>query len=159
MTTASKGTAWMLLPWGILGAALSGLAFMASLAARDPSFSLEQDYYRKATAWDDELAQRRENERLGWTLSPSPVRSGVELALHARGGEPLPGASGKVEAFAIARSQAVQEAPLREVGPGRYAADVRFSRSGLWELRVTVQRGADTFTQVLRLDAPREGGS
>jgi nitrogen fixation protein FixH len=156
MTTATNDKLWMLFPWALLGTALAGLGLMASLAAKDPSFSLEQDYYRKATAWEHEQAQRANNARLGWTLAPAQTPGGVELTLRGPNGDQLAGATGELEAFAIVRAQNVQAVPLREVAPGKYTAPVRFSRAGLWELRATLHRGAETFTSTLRINAAAE---
>jgi nitrogen fixation protein FixH len=153
MTTATHDKLWMLFPWALLGTALAGLGLMASIAAKDPSFSLEKDYYRKATAWEQEQAQRAKNARLGWTLAPAQTEEGAELTLRARNGESIAGATGEVEAFAIVRAQTVQTVKLREIAPGKYVAPVRFSRAGLWELRATLHRGEDTFTSTLRIDA------
>ncbi len=157
MTTATNDKLWMLLPWALLGTALAGLGVMASLAAKDPSFSLEKDYYQKATAWEAEQAQRAKNARLGWSLAPMQTADGVLLTLRTTEGKPVAGASGEVEAFAIVRAQNAQNVQLREVSPGQYAAPVRFSRAGLWELRATLHHGEDTFTNTLRIDAVREG--
>lgn len=158
MTTALRDKIWMLLPWALLGSALTGWGFMASLAARDPGFSLEPDYYRKASSWDQEQAQRAENARLGWKLVAEKAGSRVQLVVDASDGR-VSGASGEVEAFAIARASDVQKVELREVGPGRYAAPIRFTRPGLWELRATVRKGADKFTQTLRVEISAEGDS
>jgi nitrogen fixation protein FixH len=157
MTTASNDKLWMLFPWALLGTALAGLGLMASIAAKDPSFSLEKDYYRKATAWEQEQAQRAKNALLGWTVVPAQTAGGALLTLRSQNGEPIAGAAGEVEAFAIARAQNVQTVPLREIAPGKYEAPVHFSRAGLWELRATLHRAEDTFTSTLRIDAAAQG--
>jgi nitrogen fixation protein FixH len=157
MTTATNDKLWMLFPWALLGTALAGLGLMASLAAKDPSFSLEKDYYQKATAWEAEQAQRAKNARLGWSLASAQTVDGALLTLRTTEGEPVAGASGEIEAFAIVRAQNAQNVQLREVAPGQYLAPVRFERPGLWELRATLHRGEDTFTSTLRMDAVREG--
>ena len=103
MTTATNDKLWMLFPWALLGTALAGLGLMASLAAKDPSFSLEKDYYQKATTWEAEQAQRAKNARLGWSLAPTQTADGALLTLRTKEGEPVAGATGEVEAFAIVR--------------------------------------------------------
>lgn len=157
MTTLSNDKLWMLLPWALLGTGLVGWGYMASLAVRDPGFSLERDYYRKATAWDEEQQKRAQSARLGWHLTPRQAGNGVELSLTGKADEALSGASGQLEAFAVARASAIQTVALRETAPGKYEAPVQLSRPGLWELRVTLKRGADTFTETVRLDAVQEG--
>ncbi len=156
MTTLSNGKLWMLFPWALLGTGLVGWGFMASLAVRDPGFSLEKDYYRKATAWDAEQQKRAESAKLGWHVAPRQATGGVELTLTGKSHEALSGASGQLETFAVARASAIQIVALRETAPGTYVAPVRFSRPGLWELRMTLKRGADTFTETVRLDAAPE---
>ena len=93
MTILSNDKLWMLLPWALLGTGLVGWGFMASLAVRDPGFSLERDYYRKATAWDAEQQQRAQSAELGWHVTPRQAGSGVELSLTGRANEVMSGSS------------------------------------------------------------------
>ena len=147
----------------ILGATVVGNLYVMHLARSDPSFAVEADYYARAVHWDDELAQRRRNEALGWQLAPSLARVAgdstfLRVHLADAAGRPLGGAAVAVEAFAVARSARVERATLAEApdeAPGAYAGRLRMAQPGLWELRVVATRDGARFTAVRRVEAPR----
>ena len=156
---ASRGRAW---PWAIAAVlvATMGVNFwVMKLAAADPSVVVEADYYRKAVAYDAELAQDRINATLGWRIAPAlaPTPDGrtgdLHVTLRDAGGAPIVGATVQVDAFSILRSATVERRTLAADGAG-YRARFPLTASGQWELRFTATRGADRFTQVVRVDVP-----
>jgi nitrogen fixation protein FixH len=143
----------------ILGATVAANVWVATIASDDPSFAIEQDYYRKAVGWDSALAQGRENQRLGWRLTPAldPVGSAGGARLRATltdsMGTPISGASVRVSAIHISRANDVNRVTLMPTGPGVYDAPLDTRRSGQWELRFDVTAGAMHFTDVVRVEA------
>jgi hypothetical protein len=145
---------WAFVPAGLLVTMLAGLAVMAAIAAADPGFAVEKDYYQKAVAWDGELEQRADNARLGRTLTLDAralpgARAALVVGVSDASGNPVRGAKIDVEAFPNARSGDRQRLRL---GTGGYAGDLKLTRAGLWELRFTVTRGSERSTHVLRVD-------
>jgi len=148
-----KGSLW---PWVIAGAL--ALHVVASLvvvfvAASNPSYAVEEDYYQKALHWNDKRAQDRTNEELGWSLDLTvrpTVTPGEEPTLEVRladaGGEPVDGAVVAVETFHNARAGDILRASLDAVGEGVYRTTLPMRHNGRWELRFTVDRGLDHFT-------------
>jgi nitrogen fixation protein FixH len=135
---------------------------LVRLAVHDPSFSIEDGYYAKATSWDARRAQDAQNARLGWQLEAgwsSLPRGEIEVVLQPTdaSGATLTGLHVEVEAFAVVRSSSRVRATLVEGPPGEYRAPLRTFRAGLWELSFTAKRGADTFTLTKRVDLPGEG--
>ncbi len=59
---------------------------------------------------------------------------------------PLAGATVSVEAFHNARGDDIVRERLTDVGNGVYSAKPQMNRNGRWELRFTVDRGAEHFT-------------
>ena len=158
------GSYWKFVPAGLLGAMLTGLVTMATIAADDPSFAVESDYYKKAIAWDRELDQQGTNARLARkvtleTRSSSERVAALALRVADAGGAALDGAEVELEAFPNARAGERQRLVFTERRPGAYAAELALTRTGLWELRLTVTRGKDRTTHVLRVDFDREGGA
>lgn len=157
-----RGWYWPLAIVGLLAGSAGANLALVVIAARDASFAVEKDYYRKALAWDDAMAQERRNEALGWSvavdLARLPDRS-AEVRLTARvsdgTGAPLAGARVTVEALHNARASHVFAAALTPGSPGRYAATMPLARPGLWEVRVRVERGGDVFTRVVTRDLGR----
>jgi hypothetical protein len=139
---------------------VGGLVSLAQIAADDPGFSVEKDYYKKAVAWDAHREQERQNARLGWKLDVEARRGekgGVELvaALVDRTGTHVERADLAVEAFHNGRAADVLVAQLDEADGG-YRAALPVRRAGLWELRFTATRGSDTFTQIVRTEIDQE---
>lgn len=149
----SKGWYWPWLLGGLMTLVLGiNLAFVY-VATTDPSFAVEENYYRKALDWDRKRDQDRINAELGWTIdlavTPATADGGRRLLarLLDERGVPVEGASVHVEAFHNARAAYVLEADLRPVaqGPG-YSASLPLRRPGLWEFRFDVRRGGQRFT-------------
>jgi nitrogen fixation protein FixH len=144
---------WSLVPAGLLAAMLAGLGAMATIAVRDPGFATEQNYYEKAVHYDREIAQRTENARLDWKLEASVAAAGpssaIVLRIHERAG-PVTGARVGLVALRNATSSLVLSTQLSESAPGEYRGSLPLVRGGLWELRVSAERGAERFTQVER---------
>lgn len=121
-------------------------------ANSDPSFAVEEDYYAKAEAWDDKMAQDVANDALGWRLM---VTAGVPKAngswslaaiLVDEEGVAITDARVTVETFHRARARDVwRGAMVREGDSGSYLAAIPNPRVGLWEVRLVAQRGGQRF--------------
>lgn len=154
-----RGRAWPFAIAGILLAGVGANVGLIILASSDPSAAIEPDYYRKALAWDAEMAQQQRNIALGWSVH-SALQLGregadglLELTLADSSGRPLTGAEVTALVMHNARAAAVQSVALRETGKGHYTAHVAAQRPGLWEIRISVQREAQVFTARERLQA------
>ena len=126
------------------------------IATSDPSYAVEEDYYQKALAWDDRRAQERHSRELGWQLEVevAPAAAGNDPFLVARltdgNSQPLDGARVAVAAFHNARADQILRAEPAAAGAGSYACPLAMRRSGVWELRFTVDRGGERFTRTVR---------
>lgn len=150
------GQGWKYAPWIILGAASVGWYVMVRAALDDPGFALEENYYQKASNWDETSQLLRASEELGHRLLPLQFqRVGSEARLQVQltdaKGQPLTGRELQVQAFPNARAQDIQEVRLQEVGEGIYAGQLARPRLGLWELRWSAAQGEERWVQVTRL--------
>jgi nitrogen fixation protein FixH len=149
-------------PVALVGLLAAGVIFDVAflvVAARDPSFAVERDYYRKALDWDRTMAQDARNAELGWqaaaVLSPAPAPVGhsrLAVTVVDRAGKPVERAAVAAELFHNARSARVLEAALAGEPGGRYAGLVPAARPGLWEVRITVTRADAVFTRRLQVE-------
>ncbi len=150
----------MFVPVGLLVATVAGLGTMASIAARDPGFSLETNYYDRAVHWDREQAQWTENARLGLKVALAFERGprGTEVVARVvdRTGAPVRGAVVRAEAFANARAGERRFLELGEQADGSYRAPLPAARAGLWEVRFSVEQAGGRFTHTARADVPAE---
>jgi nitrogen fixation protein FixH len=154
------GAFWAMVPAILLGAALAGLGVMASIATHDPGFALETDYYQRAVHWDDEQAQQRANERLGYRLKLAvDGEAGLSLELGDRDGKLLRGATVTAEAFSNARAALRHNLRFTEAPDGTYRAALAHARPGLWEFRINVLSDGQHFTMVERADVPKARGA
>ena len=155
----SRGWYW---PVGLaallVGSAGANIALVV-ITSRDASFAVEPNYYAKALAWDETMAQQARNEALGWSLGlcvePAGERGRVTVAVRLTdsAGVPLEGARIAIEALHNARANQVLTAALEPRGLD-YAAAMPLARPGLWEFRARVTRGPDVFTATLMRDVP-----
>ncbi len=159
---------WVGLICALLGGQIALLLIMTYLATADASFSVEPNYYQKGLNWDETAVQLRKNEQLGWSLdlqlgedADEFNERAVACTLTDREGRPLDGATIDVIAFPHARGSQRTAITLLGVGDGRYEAQSRFRRAGLWEFRFVVQRGPETFTctQKRKLEPPGDSQS
>ena len=157
-----SGIGWPIGVAVVLALTVGANIWVAFIAGDDPSFAIEQDYYRKAVTWDSTLAQQRVNERLGWHLIPTlgAVGRGTTTPLTVRlvdsTGMPISDATVHVSAFFNARANTVVEAALTPDASG-YEARLPIAHAGAWELRFEVRRGDQRFTAVSRVDAVSGG--
>lgn len=145
---------WPYVPVALIVLMLSGLGTMAKIAADDPSFAVEENYYQKAVAYEAEQAQREANRALAWELGvESRVDHGdvvLGLTVKDRHGRRLDDATVRVVAFPNDRASQIVRFDLAP-GPehrGRFP----LSRRGLWELRFEVEHRGRRFTEVIRRD-------
>ena len=153
----SRGWYW---PVGLaallVGSAAANIA-LAFITSRDASFAVEPNYYAKALAWDERMAQEARNEALGWSLAlrvdPTAARDrmAVTARLVDRAGDPIQGARVDVEAFHNARASRILTTALAPSGEA-YAAMMPIDRPGLWEFRLRATRGSEVFAATLTSD-------
>lgn len=152
-------------PWAmaaLLGVTVAGNIWVMRIAAADPSFAIEPDYYAKAVTWDSTRAQAARNGELGWTLTAELLppdaqgRSRLTARLVDADGRAVGGASLRVEALHLARATEVVTAALEPADGDTYAATIPAARRGLWELRFEAMRDQDRFTATLRTDTTRD---
>jgi len=158
-----SGRFWASVPVALLTSLVGLELWLVRQAIADPSASVEDRYYAKAISWDAKMEQDRTNARLGWRARATVARASktsaeVTVGLEDPQGNRLSGARVDLSAFAIARSQQIVHSGLPEGAPGQYRATLPIGRAGLWELEFDVQRGADHFTEVVRIDVPSEVG-
>jgi nitrogen fixation protein FixH len=158
---------WVGLILALLAGQIVLMGSMVYLATSDATFAIEPDYYQKGLNWNVAAAQARQNERLGWSakieLGPDIRVTGertLTCALADRAGQPLDGATVDAVAFSHARGSDRTAVTLLPAASGQYEAPVRFTRAGVWEFRLAIQRGPDTFTYVEQRDVyPSTGNS
>ncbi len=152
-----RGLFWMLVPLGLLVVSVSGWLYMVAIAVDDPGFAVESDYYKKASNYDDVMAQASENSRLGWNaevlgFSWLPNGDGrLTMRVTDVEEQTLKSLVASADAFPVARSNRVQSLQFEQQAPGIFNALVVRPRVGLWEVRVTLENGAgEKATAVLR---------
>ena len=157
---------WALVPVALLLSSALGVGTMAIIAARDPHFATERDYYQKAIHWDQIQAQAATNQRLGYTVR-APASLGIDrqgrvtLEVEFSGGlgQQVRGGQLVGEAFANAYSAEVIRLVFSEPSPGIYQARFSTQHPGLWIFRIAGNAAAEHFTTDFRLDLTRVMGA
>lgn len=158
MTKPRAALFWAMVPVFLLGATLLGWGVMISIAVNDPSFSVEDRYYEKATHFDQREAELQASAELGFRANVQ-VEGGAPgqrptliVTLRDSGGAPVAGAALEAIAFFNARAANRQHLTLVEGAAGRYTAPFSANRRGLWEFRLRATRGSDVFVDRQRLE-------
>lgn len=147
----SAGRLWPVSIAGVLALTVVANGFLLYEATKPGTEAVEPDYYRKAVNWDSAMAQARRNVVLAWRVEGRLDSAGrLTLSLTDAAGRPLEDAHVAVEGFALAQAARLYHATLDLDPDGRYEGTVPSPQRGLHEVRVTVTRGADRFTAVLR---------
>lgn len=150
----------------------------AIVAARDPSFALEPDYYEQAVSWDESARARDASRALGLVanvqvsdpIDASGVRT-LTVRLHDAAGDPVPADRLEVIAFHHARRREPitlqfgtgSPAPAEGAGAtlsadaGCWTWSLGPARAGMWQVRIRASRGPSAFIQTLDLQTP-DGG-
>jgi nitrogen fixation protein FixH len=152
-----KGAGWPIGITLILLATVGGNVGVILLTRDDPSFAVEPDYYRKAITWDSTQLVQARSDALAWQVvaavtDPQAERSTLTLTLTDSVGIVVSGATIAGELRHLARASEVQVVAFTPTADGRYAVSVPMRRAGVWELRLTADRGAAHFVETVRLD-------
>jgi nitrogen fixation protein FixH len=155
----AQGLHWPLIIVALLAVPVVAGGYLAWMATHDPTFAIESDYYRKAVAWDQTMAQEQANAQLGWqtavTATPQGQQVDVAVQLHDKAGLSVADAKLHVDGFFLARSKTTESADARIGADGRYHVLLNLPHGGLHELRVRAERGQQIFTATHRLDIAR----
>lgn len=157
-TDGKRGWYWPALLIALLLLPVGANGYLMLRATNDPSFFIEKDYYKKAVAWDQHQAEARRSAELGWhvELKPDPAAGGQGAAFTARlldrSGQPVAGARLQLSAVRIARSSETFDAAPKETAPGNFVFSLPLRAAGLYEWRVSAQRGSEVYSATLRKD-------
>lgn len=157
---SGKGWYW---PVGLaallVGSAAANLA-LVFITARDASFAVEPNYYAKALAWDERMAEQSRSDALGWSVAlrvepaGSEGRMRVTARLVDKSKTSVEGARVEVEAFHNARARRILRAAFAPAGE-TYATEMAIDKPGLWEFRLRATRAADTFVATVVADVQK----
>lgn len=157
--TPSRAWLWPTIIISMLLGHASMLVVVVLIATSDRGFSVEPDYYQKAVTWDARAAQERNNEKLGWqaTLSLGDKVSvfgerEITCRLVNQHDQPLDGGEVSLEFFPHARGMQRQTVSLTSEGDGNYSGTCKFHRDGVWEFRLSVVRGPESYTYTEQRD-------
>jgi len=158
-TSSKRHLFWPVLITSLICLHVVSVVTMVIVATHDSSFAIEPDFYQKGLNYQQTIEQQHENARLGWSiqldvsrpLSGSDLRN-VTCRLCDRDAKPLEKAKIDLVAFAHLRADANHRhaCVLLPQEPGSYVGTFAFADPGMWEFRLVVARGKDTFTSVVK---------
>lgn len=150
------------IPWGFVGFFLVVFAANGALVA----FALNswtgvetESAYEQGLRYNAALEAAKAQRELGWSAeldyaSEGAQRGRLGLLLRDAEGRGIHGAAVVARFVRPSHEGHDFEAPLREVGDGRYAASVTLPLAGLWEIRMKAERGEVRFLASERIVAP-----
>lgn len=155
----NAGWYWPLIIVGLLALPVIFGGWLAWEATHDPTELIEKDYYKKAVAWDQQLAARQASQQLGWkaeilTLRQAAPGSAVPVTVRLRGADnqPLVGAKASVRLLHNRDPKNPVNLDLAEAAAGTYQAQVVLTHPGMYQLDGTAARGSDAFQWTERVE-------
>ncbi len=153
----SRHLFWPIFLTSLITIHVVSVVVMVVVATHDSSFAVEPDWYQKSLHYDQTAEQQRENGRLNWSvqlevgqpLSGSNLRN-VSCTILDGAGKPVEKATVDVVAFAHLRGSNRTSRVLLPKEGGGYGATLAFEDPGVWEFRLVITRGAETFTQIVK---------
>lgn len=137
----------------LVGGVASSLAIVF-MARSDGGVQVVDDYYRRATEWDEAAHERDASIALGWRIEILVSQTGPQVPVSARisdtDGTPIENLTGTL---ALSRPQiagSIAESTLVEVGAGVYATHLPIAVTGLWDFVVDVRQDSVRFTHTVR---------
>ncbi len=148
---------WPGLVVAILGMSVTANIWLLYNAQSDGGAQIIDDYYDKATAWDEKVELDEVSARKGWTVATTVggLEEGqrrVTFAVRDRAGQPVQGLAAKATVKNPVKIDDVTERELAENAPGVYMALMPFSRAGLWDIHFTVGSGETVFFHETRIE-------
>jgi nitrogen fixation protein FixH len=145
---------WLFVPPFLAMLTANGLLIHFALS----SFSglTSQHASEEGAHYNTALAAARAQAERGWQVAATftevkGLTGRVEVTLHDHDGRPLNGADITAGFIRPTAAGADQAFPLKELGEGRYRADVSVRLPGIWDLRVVVRHPAGTWQKVERI--------
>jgi nitrogen fixation protein FixH len=108
----------------------------------------DPEYYNEGLHYNDEIAARRDQARLGWTVHANLQPGTVEVTV-AQSGRPLSGARVDVALGRPATRLADCTLHLQEIGHGHYRQPCHLA-PGAWVMTIDVQRQCANARYVVR---------
>jgi nitrogen fixation protein FixH len=156
-TKTSRNLFWPIFLTSLIGIHTLSVVVMVVVATHDKSFALEPDWYAKGLNYEQAVQQHQANSRLNWSVTidvgqplPGTNHRNVTGAIRDAAGKPVENATVDLVAFAHLRAGNRTSGVLLSQGGGIYAATMAMEDPGVWEFRVVVTRGPDTFTHVVK---------
>jgi nitrogen fixation protein FixH len=152
----SERSAWNYFPHAIIAAlavvVLVNIGMVWSALRTFPGVAA-LDVFDHSNAYDAVLAEEAQESALGWSLQPVEESAVPVLALAARDGQPLTGATVAAEARRPLGPDMLTRLAFIEGASGHYVADAALPARGQWELRLTVEQGGHTLHATRRIVA------
>ena len=149
---------WPLMVVGLLVMSIAAATITVVAAHSDGGAQVVDEYYTKATQWDEQVARQAASDALGWstrltvhTLDARGLRT-ADVLVTDRAGTPIEGLAGTLAVRRSPASDIVATIPLQPVAgqPGLYRQALPVAASGLWTFEVVARRAGDVYLTSMR---------
>jgi len=159
MTRALTGRDVLLWLAGFFGIIIAMNAYFVVISLSTFRGEDEQKPYLQGIEYNDTLARRAVQARLGWRSTLSVVREAsghvlIRVSLHDRAGRPLTGVPLSAELRHPSDENRDRTQRLHALAPGLYTADAGTVGAGHWDLIVTSSDRSKPFEATRRLWVP-----
>jgi nitrogen fixation protein FixH len=166
-----RRNAWPIGIVSVIAAFLAGDAIMVTMATRDPTFGVEENYYQRAVQYDQQRSADLRTTTAGWTVRieiadvPFPdMPRRVDVRITDSAGRPVDGVAGRLTAIRPADVRLRNGGDLIAVPDqsGLYRLLLKVPVQGLWEFDLAAVKSGEPYHAVVRQDVrfgSAEGGT
>lgn len=153
---------WMFVPIALLGFTVTVATVTVMSAVVGHPLGAEPAYDRKAANFDAERAQRTENERLRWVVTPEVsshgARRSVAIRVEDKHAARIDATRVTVECIPVVDAGSRIEVELARSRPGEFSGGFESAVGGQWEFRVAVDGDGVRYTDAFRRFLTPAGG-
>jgi nitrogen fixation protein FixH len=142
-----KGLRWILIVVALLAGNVIAVGTLIAKASGEGERQVLPDYYRRAAAWGQTMAEAQASADLGWRAEVADRAGGLTVRVTDRAGLPVTGAQVRIAARHRAHADGGVEAIAVEAEAGHYRVDRELDRGGLWDVDVHVHRGGGAWVR------------
>jgi len=159
---ADKNSAWRS-PWVIAWVAMvviffSMNLFMIFMATGNNPGLVVNDFYERGQDYEKNLLKRRARNP-GWDMQlqmPKLIKAVDQpvvcrFRVHDKDGQPVTPDAVTFYAYRPADANQDFSAPMQQVEPGVYQAEIRFPLKGAWDILVSAKQGQDEYSTPQRI--------
>jgi nitrogen fixation protein FixH len=147
---------WVGIIVGLLIGNAVGVAVLIATSSGEARRRVLPDYYERAAAWDETMAEAQASVELGWRLDVVVRGRELDVSVVDRAGAPVTDAALEVQVIPRGHVDDRSGGPGVTIAPGVYRVALAGRRVGLHDVALRLERGGQRFVadRLIEIEAP-----